>query len=293
MTTNNYTDLYNWVCPDLPLCPLPIVQNAIRDAVIELCEQALLWRQEVQQILVLGPTSTNATNGAIAGATTIVVDSITNFNDGDTLTILLTDGTTWRGHISGAPVGFTVTLDGALNQNVDIGAVVTKLVYLYPLIVPTGTAIVKGLNAWLNDNPIDPISQDDLDNEFNNTSFGWVGVNWRTDVNLPSRWYMPDDTTIGLLLAPAAGGNLRVNVALKPTRASTTFPNWIFERYLETIAHGAKAKLLSIQKKPYTDLTLAAMHAQAFLNGISEAKVRMARGNTRAPLRTHSVFGLR
>lgn len=307
--TNLYTDLYNWVVPALPLVPLPIVQNAIRDAVIELCEKALLWRQELSGIQVLGPTSDTTTDAHVAGDTFITVTNGAQFKDGDYITISLgsnpapggggtsnTDiqlGVVWSGRVFGTPVNNVITLDGPLTDVVVIGATVLRRTYLYPISVPTGTAIVKGLNAWLNNNPIDPISQDDLDNEFNNTGFGWVGVNWRTDVNLPSRWYMPDDTTVGLLLAPNAGGNLRLNVALKPTHASTTFPSWLYERYLETIAHGAKAKLMSIPKKPYSDLAMAAIHAQSFNDGIAIAKVRMARGNTRAPIRNHTVFGLR
>lgn len=287
------TDVLNWVVPDVPMAPLALVNNAIRDAVIEFCERTLVWRQELQQILVLGPTSTTTAVAAASGDTSIQVADITDFDDGDTITVDLTDGTRWRGHVSGTPSGGVIGLDGALNNDVDIGATVTKLVDLYPITVPAGTAIAKGLKAWLNDNPIDPISQDDLDNEFNNTSFGWVGVNWRTDVNLPSRWYMPDDNTVGLALAPAAGGNLRIQAALKPSRASTVFPNWIFERYIETIAHGAKWKIMTIPKKPYTDLVTGAWHGEMFNSLIGEARVRTARSNTRAPLRNHTVYGLR
>lgn len=291
--SNNFSDIFDWVMPDLPMAATPMVLNAIRDATIELCEKSLIWQQELQQILVLAPTTTNATNGATAAATTIVVDSITNFNNGDTLTILLTDGSSWRGHVSGTPSASTITLDGALTQNVDVGAVVTKLVYLYPITLPSGAAIAKGLRAWLNDNAIDPISPDDLDNEFNVTEFGWFGQNWRSDVALPTRFYFPDDSTIGLAMPPATAGNLRVLAALKPTRASTTFPTLIFEREVETIAHGAKARMFAVPKKPFSDKELAAYHAQMFNDGIANAKIRQARGNTRAPLRTHSVFNLR
>lgn len=293
-TLANYSpDILNWVCPDVPMAPLALVNNAIRDSVIELCERALIWRQELQQILVLAPTSTTTSAAAAQYATSITVASISNFNSGDTIKVELDDGTWWRGHVSGTPSGSTITLDGQLNQAVESGATVTKFVDLYPITLPSGAAIAKGLKAWLNDNPIDPISQDDLDNEFNNTEFGWVGVNWRTDVNLPSRWYMPDDDTVGLLLAPSAGGNLRIQAALKPTRISTTFPDWIFERYIETIAHGAKGRLMTIPKKPYSDKETGAWHLQMFAGLIGEARVRTARGNTRGPLRTHTVFNLR
>jgi hypothetical protein len=295
-TTNLYADLYDWVLPDLPMCPTNIALNAIRDSVIELCERTLLWRDELQQILVVGPTSDTTTDAHVAGDTFVTVTDGTNFSDEDTITIALSgdsEGTSWRGHVLGTPVNNVVTLDGQLPDTVDSGATVTKLEYLYPVTLPADTALAKALGAWLNDSPIEPISPDDLDTEFNNTEFGWVGVNWRTDVNVPTRWYMPDDNTVGLLLAPSAGGSLRINAALKPTRTSTTFPSWIYEKYLEVIASGAKARLMSIPKKPYTDLDLARYHRRIFDDGIANAKSTVATGNTRAPLRTHTCFSLR
>ena len=293
-TSESYSpDILNWVMPDVPMAPLPLVVNAIRDATIEFCERSLVWRQELQQITVLAATSTTTSAASVSGATTLTLTDTTNFSDGVTLTVELSDGSKWRGHEVGDPSGSTITLDGALNLDVEVGAGVVILTYLYPITVPSGTAFVKGLQAWLNDAPIDPISPDDLDNEFNNTSFGWVGVNWRTDVNLPTRFYFPDDKTVGLALPPATTGVLRINAALKPARASTTLPQWIWERYVETIAHGAKAKIMLIPKKPYSDKETGAFHMDKFNGGIDDARVSAARGRTRAPLRTHTVFALR
>jgi hypothetical protein len=289
----DYTACYNWVVPDLPMVPIPMVLNAIRDATIELCERALLWRTELQQILVTAPTVTSTTAAAAIGAKSIVVADATNFNDTDTITVDLSDGTSWRGYVSGTPVNNIIDLDGPLNVDALSGAAVTKLVYLYEISVPTGTAIAKAIEAWLNDSVIDPISPDDLNNEFNETQFGWFGSNWRTDISLPTRWYMIDDTTVGLALAPSAQGVFRLNAALKPSRDSTTLPSWIFERYIETIAHGAKARLMAVPKKPYSDKEMATYHFEQFETGIGEARVRAARGNTRAPLRTHTVYNLR
>lgn len=302
-TTSGYSpDILNWVMPDVPMAPLPLVTNAIRDSVIELCERALIWRQELQQITVLPPTSTTTTVAQALYDTQVSVTDCTSFFAGDTLTVQLNDtsdpgaGTRWRGHaltVSATSGAGVITLDGQLPDTVNIGATVMKLVDQYPMTLPSGAAFAKGLKAWLNDSPIDPISPDDLDNEFNNTAFGWVGVNWRTDVNLPTRWYTYDDGRVALELAPNAAGNLRILAALKPTRASTSFPEWIYERYIETIAHGAKARIMTIPKKPYSDPTTGAWHLGEYNGLIGEARVRMARGSTRAPLRTHSVYGLR
>lgn len=287
-------DILNWVMPDVPMAPVNLVNNAIRDSVIELCERALIWRTELQEVLVLGPTTTTTTSAAVEGATSVLVSDITNFNNLDTITIDLTDGTKWRGHVAGTPSGSTINLDGQLNQAVDIGAAVTKLVYIYPLTLPANTVVAKGLNAWLNDNWIDPIATDDVNTEFNDTQFGWVGVNWRTDVNLPTRWNIESgDTNVTLFLPPSTTGALRIEVALKPTRASTTFPSWIYERYIETIAHGAKSRIMMSPKKPYSDLKLASYHSEMFNGLVGEARIRAVRGTTRAALRSHTVYGLR
>ncbi len=122
-TSNTYSpDILNWVCPDVPMAPLPLVTNAIRDSVIELCERALIWRQELQQILVLAPTATTTTAAAAAQATTLALSDTTGFTDGSTITVALSDGTRWRGHQTGDPSGGVITLDGALNLDVLSGA---------------------------------------------------------------------------------------------------------------------------------------------------------------------------
>jgi hypothetical protein len=104
---------------------------------------------------------------------------------------------------------------------------------------------------------------------------------------------MSDDSTLNLLMPPDLEGNLRLLCALKPTRASTSFPTLLYERYVETIAHGAKARVMLIPKKPYSDPAMGAYHQQMFNGLVAEARIRVARGNTRGPLRTHTVYGLR
>lgn len=237
-----------------------------------------------------------AVNLSAVTPNTLTIASTNGFVNGITLTVQLVDGTKWRGHQVGPPSGNTITLDGNLNQNVDAGATVEILTYLYPVTPPAGMSVSKVLQAWFNNNPIDPISPDDLSNEFNNTDFAWVGQNWRTDVNLPTRFYMYDDLTVAVLMPNngAAGlSTLRLNCALKPTRASTAFPSQIYERYIEAIAHGAKARIMAIPKKPYSDPQSAAYHGDKFIGWCGEAMIKSARGKTRAPLRTHSVYRLR
>lgn len=77
---------------------------------------------------------------------------------------------------------------------------------------------------------------------------------------------------------------LTMRVALKPTRASTTCEDVLFEDYAEFIAHGAKARLCMTPGKPYTNPDVAALGNVMFTQGVNRALQRAVRGHTRAGL---------
>lgn len=41
---NTWADFYNEVMPDVPGCPTPLADNAIKNAAIEFCERSMAWR---------------------------------------------------------------------------------------------------------------------------------------------------------------------------------------------------------------------------------------------------------
>lgn len=80
-------------------------------------------------------------------------------------------------------------------------------------------------------------------------------------------------------------GPVSVKVRLQPSRDAEGMPDRIGLDYDEAIVSGAIAKLAAMPKKDWTALELVAHHGAKYLEGVAEARVRKARGNTERPLR--------
>ena len=153
----------------------------------------------------------------------------------------------------------------------------------YPYVPTVYTAVVHPNNVWYNGLPLDPITSAELDS---------IYKKWTTEVGTP-KYYIQDDST-GIILVPAPSasltGGITLRVVIKPTRDSISVAAWIVEKYLETLAYGAKAKLFEIPKKPWSDAILHEHYETKFRHGIGAAQVQGEKGFTRAPLRTAIYF---
>lgn len=109
-----------------------------------------------------------------------------------------------------------------------------------------------------------------------------------TAASLPSDWktntagistclHTQDRKTMILLPAQAAGMILRVEAALKPADDAQGVEDHVFE-YVETIAMGAKARLMKQADKPYTNPTLALVHESDFKLAINRVGLKAMRG---------------
>lgn len=84
----------------------------------------------------------------------------------------------------------------------------------------------------------------------------------------------------------SAIGALAMDVALVPSRTSTGIDSAITDRYLDGLVSGAKARLMQIPKKPWSDANLASYHKGEFNSAVDSATIDVARGFGRAPIRT-------
>lgn len=75
-----------------------------------------------------------------------------------------------------------------------------------------------------------------------------------------------------------------VTAALRPTRASTSGPDFLYTDYLETVTTGALAKLLAMGNKPWTDLTIAIDKRNLFAIAKTRAGIRRMTAGGTAPL---------
>lgn len=77
---------------------------------------------------------------------------------------------------------------------------------------------------------------------------------------------------------------ITLRMALKPTRTSRGIEDWIFNRWLEVIAEGAKSRLMYMKDKPWTDDKRAVDCRNKFLHGVARARAAGITGMTRTIL---------
>lgn len=100
--------------------------------------------------------------------------------------------------------------------------------------------------------------------------------------------------SITVLPYPDAVYSLIPSVSLRPHLASTGIENDdLAERYAQAIGYGAIGKLLAMPRKPWTDAATAAQNFRLFKQAARDALDDANAGDTSAPARVRSVFGLR
>lgn len=161
----------------------------------------------------------------------------------------------------------------------------------YRPIPPAGTAIAQILYGYYNGKIIWPTTKDDalkLDQNWRNRT----GTRVDTFIaagsgSLVSVIPVPSVAVPAVVVSPNVMSNgLVLTAAIKPARDAKQFPAHLYERYLEEIAHGAVARVLSIPHKVWSNVNAALFHRNAFLDGASQARADASKGFTRAALRS-------
>jgi len=161
---------------------------------------------------------------------------------------------------------------------------VVKGIIDYDLEPPTGQLVTKLLRVWYKSSELQPAAPDNINNaEVYNRLFSGANVE-RSD---PRMFLQKDDLTFTIYPIPkdTVTNGITARAALKPTRAATVFEDVLFQDYAETIAHGAKYRLLSMASKPWTNGPAANVALAAFNSAVNVARQRASRGHTRADLR--------
>lgn len=112
-------------------------------------------------------------------------------------------------------------------------------------------------------------------------------LDWRDLESKPTYYTQLSRDAVTLCPKPtvSATGAIKMIVALRPTRTSTTIESDIFERWAEAIAYGARYRLHETPDQPYTDEAMAQKYLAFFRAAIGEAKIERNRGLTRAVMR--------
>jgi len=94
----------------------------------------------------------------------------------------------------------------------------------------------------------------------------YINVNGVTD-------YEPIVANGRILFNPAVSSNYSalINMALKPTRLATCLPDVLYNDFFQEICSGAKAKLMIMPEKSWSNPQLAMVHSAAFDSGVGKA----------------------
>jgi hypothetical protein len=110
---------------------------------------------------------------------------------------------------------------------------------------------------------------------------------WQSLVGAPQVFtqFNQEEVTVTPRPAEALAGAITGRIALVPSRSSTEVDGVLLERYLDDVAAGALARLLTTPDQPYTNIAAAGMYATKFRAGVAQARAFVNGGMNRAPLR--------
>lgn len=145
------------------------------------------------------------------------------------------------------------------------------------------TLVTKLMRAWFERDEVEAVAPDMVGDV---TVYNALFANANPMTGPTKQIIQKDERTFSVFPKPdkTYQNALTMRVALKPTRASTTCEDVLFEDYAEFIAHGAKARLCMTPGKSYTNPDVAALGNVMFTQGVNRALQRAVRGHTRAAL---------
>lgn len=113
-------------------------------------------------------------------------------------------------------------------------------------------------------------SQHDLDQD--GSMRGWRDM----ESTSPNKFYIDNPDMLRLVPTPSEDKSaaLKLFVSVTPTRDASDVPDWLYEDWGTTIAHGTLARLHAMANRVWADPSLVAFHDQQYRAGLSRAKTR-------------------
>ena len=144
----------------------------------------------------------------------------------------------------------------------------------------TNYKVVEIMQAYYGDQLLIPKAQEEL-NQIYRTS------NWEDLTGNPYYYFRTRSNEMRLVTKPVITeqAKLKVKAAIAPKRASLTVTDELFERFLEQIAIGARARLYNTANQPYYDPAAAGVYTKRFNDIMAEVRTRVYKGLTRSSAR--------
>lgn len=152
----------------------------------------------------------------------------------------------------------------------------------YEVDVPTNYVLGTIISLYWDSAYLPRKTQAELEKSF--------GMNWQLiDDGTPSAFTQFNEDTFRVCLTPqeALVNGFTGRISLVPTRSSSTVDSRIKERYTETIAAGALARLLRTPNEPYTDVQASMAYLAKFRVDMQTATSYVRGGMNNAPMRVY------
>lgn len=104
----------------------------------------------------------------------------------------------------------------------------------------------------------------------------------------PEYYYLNTDDQLVLGKIPNLSQTFLVTVRVRPQENATTVPDYLFTRYRDEIAAGAKSRLMVMKNQPWSDVAQASLYRGLFEEAIADSNMREVKGASRKPVRTVS-----
>ena len=167
-------------------------------------------------------------------------------------------------------------------DHVAISAVATVAEYAWA--PGANLKVVRPELVWYDKKPLIPKTLDEI---------GGLYPYWPDQTGTPIYFIQEKIEQLILIPKPTASltNAIRAKVSIKPARAATDIIDEIWEKYLECIAYGAKYRLLSMNKKPWTDLQMAGVFKTMYEDHIAKARLDTFKGRVKS--RNNQNLGFR
>lgn len=145
----------------------------------------------------------------------------------------------------------------------------------YDIELERGSELVRIERATLAGRPADITTPDALPDD------------WKTSqAGISDCICTSDRKTLIVLPVPTAVVVLQVEATLKPSNRAEGIEDYLYDLYVESIAFGAKARLMQQPAKPYSNPALAGVYEGRFISAMATLGIQKMRGFSSANRRS-------
>jgi hypothetical protein len=175
------------------------------------------------------------------------------------------------------------TESGVWNEIQDPVSVIDN-VNEYDLDKPTGSVIVTIKSIWMVNRELVPVTMERLQE---------LIPNWQEAKGSDPAYYnCPNDWSVVRIYPIPYGANkakMTIRAIYAPAQFGSTLPQFLVDKHLDDLLAGAKARLMQMPSKAWSNPQLALLNQAAFNDGITKAKVGIAHDRVAGSVRVRPV----